>query len=73
MTDGKTSFLIFIDMKKLMFLFMIIVLLSSCEMERRIYVHRHPWERMYHVHKYQVPRPYRKYEAPSRVYRNRDF
>ena len=60
-------------MKKLMFLFMIMVLLSSCEMERRIYVHRHPWNRTNRVHRYYVPRPYQKYEAPSRVYKNRSF
>ena len=42
-------------------------------MERRMYTHYHPWNRMYHVHKYRVPQPYRKYVAPSRVYRKRDF
>ena len=60
-------------MKKLMFFVMIITTLSGCYLERGIYVHRHPWSRTNRVHKYYVPRPYQKYEAPSRVYRHRDF
>ena len=52
---------------------MIMVIISSCEMQRKIYVHRHPWTRSYRAHKYKVPRLYQKYEAPSRVYKNRDF
>ena len=60
-------------MKKILFFLLIITTLSSCYMERRMYTHYHPWIRMNHVHRYSVPQPYRKYEAPSRVYRNRDF
>ena len=60
-------------MKKLMFLLIIISTLSSCEMERRIYVHRHPWTNSYRAHRYYVPRTYKRYEAPSRMYRNRNF
>ena len=52
---------------------MIITTLSGCYLERGIYVHRHPWNKTNRVHKYYVPRPYQKYEAPSRVYRNRKF
>ena len=67
------DFLIFMNMKKLMFLLIIITTLSSCVMERRMYTHYHPWNRMYHVHKYRVPQPYRKYVAPSRVYDKRGW
>ena len=52
---------------------MIMVLLTSCYLQRGYYVHRHPWSKTNRVHKYYVPRPYKKYEAPSRVYRNRSF
>jgi hypothetical protein len=66
-------FNIFIKMKKLLFLLMIITILSSCEMERKLYVHRHSWSQSYRAHRYYVPKQYKKYEAPSRVYRNRNF
>jgi len=66
-------FNIFIKMKKLLFLLMIITMLSSCEMERRIYVHHHHWSQSYRAHRYYVPKQSRRYEAPSRVYRNRNF
>jgi hypothetical protein len=60
-------------MKKILFLLLVILSISSCEMERKIYVHRHPWERMYHVHKYRVPSPYKRYVAPSKIYDKRGW
>jgi hypothetical protein len=60
-------------MRKLLFFTLIITTLSSCYMERGIYVHRHPWSGVNRVHRYYVPVPLRIYEAPSRVYRKRGF
>ena len=66
-------FNIFIDMKKIIFFVLIITTFSSCYMERRMYTHYHPWERMNHVHRYHVPRIYKPYVAPSKVYKKRGF
>jgi hypothetical protein len=60
-------------MKKILFLLLIITIFSGCEIEHRLYVHRHPWSRSYRAHKYYVPRSYRIYEAPSKSYRKRGF
>lgn len=43
-------------MKKLLFLLLIAVTFSGCYYERAIYTHRHPWNGMYHVHRYYQPR-----------------
>jgi hypothetical protein len=64
---------IFINMKKFIFFILIIMIFSSCYTERRTFVHYHRWNRMNHVHKYYVPKAYRIYEAPSPIYKNRDF
>ena len=66
-------FKVFISMKMLIIFLMVILTFSSCVMERKTYIHYHPWNRMNHVHKYRVPQPYRKYVAPSRIYDKRGW
>lgn len=60
-------------MKKLIFFLLIITTLSSCYVERRTFVHRHPWTKSYRAHRYYTPRLDRKYVAPNRMYHNRGF
>lgn len=64
---------IFNFMKKLIFFFIVLSIFCSCTVERKIYVHRHPWNNMNRVHKYYVPRPLKVYQAPSKVYKKEDF
>ena len=54
-------------MKKLIFLLLIMTTLSSCYMERELYVHRHPWNGVNRVHRYYVPHTqYYRYKSHSR-------
>jgi hypothetical protein len=58
---------IFNYMKKLIFLLLIMTTLSSCYMERELYVHRHPWNGVNRVHRYYVPHTqYYRYKSHGR-------